>query len=74
MLMIYRPDCFIALISSGIKRNFVRAIRNDGNGDSQRRRDEAAVTLQYILLKLPVVKQERNADSSKQSQDNDDAR
>ena len=29
MLIIYRPDCFIALISSGIKINFVRAIRND---------------------------------------------
>ena len=30
MLIICRPDCFIAIISSGLKRNSVKAIRNDG--------------------------------------------
>ena len=30
MLIICRPDCFIVLISLSIKRNSVRAIRNDG--------------------------------------------
>jgi len=30
MLITYKADCFIALISPGIKRNYVRAIRNDG--------------------------------------------
>jgi len=37
MLMAYGADCFIAIISSGIKRNSVRAIRNDGHGDSMTR-------------------------------------
>jgi len=35
MLIIYRPDCFIALISTGVKRNPVRAIRKDVSVDLQ---------------------------------------